>query len=44
MKRVPLMRNGTQITRNLCAFRKKENDAPALRAFESLLSERFQEA
>ena len=41
MKRVPLLRNGSQITRNLCAFRKKENDSPALREFEELLVERF---
>ena len=41
MKRVPLLRNGVQITRNLCAFRKKENAAAALREFEELLLERF---
>ena len=41
MKRVPLMRNSSQITRNLCAFRKKENDTPALREFEQLLIEYF---
>ena len=41
MKRVPLLRGGSQITRNLCAFRKKENDIPVLREFEELLVERF---
>ncbi len=41
MKRVPLLRNGGQITRNLCAFRKKENDRAVLREFEELLVERF---
>lgn len=41
MKRVPLLRNGSQITRNLCAFRKKENDSPTLREFEEMLVERF---
>lgn len=41
MKRVPLLRGGSQITRNLCAFRKKENNSPALREFEELLVERF---
>ena len=41
MKRVPLLRNGSQIVRNLCAFRKKENDGDALKAFEELLLEQF---
>ena len=41
MKRVPLLRGGSQITRNLCAFRKKENDIPALREFEKLLVKCF---
>ena len=41
MKRVPLLRGGSQITRNLCAFRKKDNDSPALQEFEELLVERF---
>ena len=41
MKRVSLLRGGSQITRNLCAFRKKENDSPALLEFEELLVERF---
>ena len=41
MKRVPLLRSGSQITRNLCAFRKKENDTPVLREFEQLLIECF---
>ena len=41
MKRVPLLRGGVQITRNLCAFRKKENDNPPLCEFEQMLAERF---
>lgn len=41
MKRVPLLRKGSQIVRNLCAFRKKENDSAALLEFEELLVERF---
>ena len=41
MKRVPLLRGGNQITRNLCAFRKKENDSAMLREFEKLLVECF---
>ena len=41
MKRVPLLRKGSQIDRNLCAFRKKENDSAALREFEEQLVERF---
>lgn len=41
MKRVPLLRGGRRLPRNLCAFRKKENDLPALLEFEKLLAERF---
>ena len=41
MKRVPLLRKGSQIVRNLCAFRKKENDSAALLEFEELLVEHF---
>ena len=41
MKRVPLLRGGSQIVRNLCVFRKKENDGEALRQFEALLQEQF---
>ena len=41
MKRVPLLRSGVQITRNLCAFRKKENDNLELCEFEQLLLEQF---
>lgn len=42
MKRVPLLRSGSQITRNLCAFRKKENQTPAVLEFERLLTEAFE--
>lgn len=41
MKRVPLLRGGVQITRNLCAFRKKSNDGPALQELEQMLVEQF---
>ena len=41
MKRVPLLRNGVQITCNLCAFRKKANENENLLRFETLLQEQF---
>ena len=41
MKRLPLLRGETQITRNLCAFRKKENSCSLLEEFERLLAEQF---
>ena len=41
MKRVPLMRRGSQIVRNLCAFRKKENQSAAVVEFERLLVQEF---
>ena len=42
MKRVPLLRGERQIVRNLCAFRKKENQTPAVLEFERLLTEAFE--
>lgn len=41
MKRVPLLRAGEQITRNLCAFRKRENLGRAVVEFERLLVQEF---
>ena len=42
MKRVPLLRGDRQIVRNLCAFRKKDNQGPAVLEFERLLTEAFE--
>jgi len=41
MKRVPLLRDGGQIERNLCAFRKRENHGQAVVEFERLLVREF---
>ena len=41
MKRLPLLRGGSQVTRNLCAFRKKSNDGPILQELEQILVEQF---
>jgi len=41
MKRVPLLRDGGQIIRNLCAFRKRENHGQAVVEFERLLVQEF---
>ena len=41
MKRVPLLRGDSQIVRNLCAFRKRENQGAAVTEFERLLVQEF---
>ena len=42
IRRIPLLRGGSPISRNLCVFRKKENDAPALKVLEQMLAEQFE--
>lgn len=41
VKRVPLLRGDSQIIRNLCAFRKRENHSQAVVEFERLLVQEF---
>ena len=41
VKRVPLLRGDSQIIRNLCAFRKRENHGQAVVEFERLLVQEF---
>ncbi len=41
IRRVPLTRQGKPILRRLCAFRRKENAAPAVLEFQRLLTETF---
>ena len=41
IKRVPLLRGDSQIIRNLCAFRKRENHGQAVVEFERLLVQEF---
>ena len=41
VKRVPLLRGDSQIIRNLCAFRKRENHGQAVVEFERLLVREF---
>ena len=41
VKRVPLLRGDSQIIRNLCAFRKRENHSQAVVEFERLLVHEF---
>ena len=41
VKRVPLLRGDGQVERNLCAFRKRENQSTAVVEFERLLVQEF---
>ena len=41
VKRVPLLRGDSQIERNLCAFRKRENHGQTVVEFERLLVQEF---
>ena len=42
IRRIPLFRNGEQITRNYCAFWKKDNSGYYVEEFAELLKQKFE--